>query len=137
MSVAEPDGRNGWISAEGRRSKIRVFPHLLGDESETGARAQHRLEDVDGVAAVIGRNRILAALLGQDWPQVSGALVGGCPGMAVGRTVTVSVTVVAVPTWTVDGVALMIASATGSDCATVMSKCGTRPSRISSMSRRR
>src|SRR6266487_42434 len=64
---------------------------------DPGAEPAHGVQQAGGRAGVTGRQRVLAALLGQQRPKVAGAASARRPGVAVARPVAVAVAVVAVP----------------------------------------
>src|SRR6266566_6183651 len=97
MAVLETNRCDSRICAVGRGSKVGQFPILFGDQTYARGKVFHRGEQRERCRSLAVGHIVLAALLCEQWPEMSGTFPRGCPWMAIGGTVTVSVSVIAVP----------------------------------------
>ena len=97
LAVDEADGRGLGRRAVAGRGHVRVFPGLLGDESQPGGHVLHGLQELDRAGGLPGLEVLLGTLTVEQRPGMPGPGGGREPGRsaggATGRVRDVAVTV--------------------------------------------
>ena len=106
MTVLETYRGDSRIRAVRRGCEIGQFPILFGDQTYARGKVFHRGEQRERCRSLAVGHIVLAALLCEQWPEMSGTFPRGCPWMAIGCPITVTVSIVAMPARTARRVCL-------------------------------